>query len=548
MTEEPIEIAQGRLVGKRLGKYEIQTEIGKGGMGVVYQAYDPLLDRQVAIKVLAPHLVWEPGFVQRFLREARAAARLKHPGIVTIYDVGHSGPKSGGSWHFIVMEYLTGQTLGQIIRQRGPLPPRESLSILYGVAEALDYSHLHGLVHRDVKPGNIVIDSDGQPTLTDFGIARAAQETRLTATGALIGTPQYMSPEQAQGEEVDHRTDIYSLGVAAYEILTGRVPFDATTPHAVLHKVIYEPMPSVRAQRPDLPAEVDQALASALAKEPDDRYGTAMGLAEALGEVLVGQAGAAEEKRDLLMDALSQPTAPPRPREATHAATMQLRRGRWMLWLWWLLASALGWGLGWGLGTPLGEVIARPVGAAVSVPLAEVLGGATTWGVIGVAMGTAQWLVLRRHLQSIGKWIPATATSSSLAGSVKWVQTMLMDAIFFKAIGRLEDIGWGVISPLIGIGIGMVFEGLAGLAIGVAQWLVLRKQLRAAKNWIWISVLGWVAGLLVMGVIGWALGEPDDETMFWIISTMGGIVPGAITGAGLVWLLTREEEERTALA
>ena len=187
------------LTGTQIGKYELRAEIGRGGMGTVYKGYDQMLDRYVAVKILAPHLVWEKEFVERFLREARAAARLKHPHIVTIHDVGQEG-----GWYYFVMEYLEGETLTDLIRRRGPLPPDEVLSILRPLAEALDYAHHRGLVHRDVKPANIIVGSEGQVTLTDFGIARATQETRLTATGTVVGTPEYMSPEQIKGLSLIH--------------------------------------------------------------------------------------------------------------------------------------------------------------------------------------------------------------------------------------------------------------------------------------------------------------------------------------------------------
>lgn len=268
------------LTGHRLGKYEIQAEIGRGGMGAVYRGYDPLLDRYVAVKVLAPHLVWEKEFVGRFLREARAAARLKHPHIVTIYDVGQEG-----DWYYFVMEYLEGQPLTEVIRQRGPLPPDEVLSILRPLAEALDYAHHQGLVHRDIKPGNVVVAAAGQVTLTDFGIARAAQETRLTATGVLVGTPEYMAPEQVRGLTVDARSDLYSLGVVAYEMLGGRVPFQAESTLALMYKVAHEPPPPICQARPDLPAGVEAVLA----KAPGDRYATVSGFVEALGRALAGE-------------------------------------------------------------------------------------------------------------------------------------------------------------------------------------------------------------------------------------------------------------------
>jgi serine/threonine protein kinase len=267
------------LVGSQLGKYEIRAEIGRGGMGTVYLGYDPLLDRRVAIKVLAPHLVWEQGFVERFLREARAAARLKHPSVVTIYDVGQEG-----SHYYFVMEYIEGQTLAQVIRQRGAMSPAEVTAILRPLADALDQAHRQGLVHRDIKPGNIMVGPAGQVMLTDFGIARAAQEVRLTTTGTLVGTPEYMSPEQARGEAVDSRTDQYSLGVVAYEMLSGKVPFGGTTPHGVLYKQIHEPLPPIRQERPDLPAGAQTVLQQGLAKEPGQRYATVTAFAEALGQ------------------------------------------------------------------------------------------------------------------------------------------------------------------------------------------------------------------------------------------------------------------------
>ena len=272
------------LAGSRLGKYEIQAELGRGGMGVVYLGRDPLLERKVAIKVLAPHLVWEEGFVERFLREARSAAKIKHPNIVTIYDVGQEG-----EYFYFVMEYLEGRTLTEIIRQRGPLPAEEVLSILRPLADALDQAHEQGLVHRDIKPANIVVGPSGHVTLTDFGIARAAQEARLTSTGTIMGTPEYMSPEQAWGEEVDCRTDLYSLAVVAYEMLSGKAPFSGTTPHAVLYKQIHEPPPSIQQARPDLLAGVGTVLDKALAKERDKRYPTAQGFVSALEQALAGE-------------------------------------------------------------------------------------------------------------------------------------------------------------------------------------------------------------------------------------------------------------------
>jgi phosphonate transport system substrate-binding protein len=265
------------LIGSRLGKYEIHAEIGRGGMGAVYKGYDPMLDSWVAVKVLAPHLLWEEEFVERFIREARTARKLKHPNIVTIYDVGQEA-----GLYYIVMEYLEGQTLTQEIRRRGPMPLQEVLQILRPLAEALDYAHHRGLVHRDIKPSNIIVDLEGRVTLTDFGVARAVEGTRLTTAGTVLGTPEYMSPEQAQGSGGDPRSDQYSLGVVVYEMLAGKVPFEADSPLALLYKAVHEPLLPISQARPDLPVGVGAVLNRALAKQPGDRYPTVTAFADAL--------------------------------------------------------------------------------------------------------------------------------------------------------------------------------------------------------------------------------------------------------------------------
>ncbi len=271
------------LVNSTLGKYKLRAEIGRGGMGAVYLGHDPDLDRDVAVKVLAPHLVWQKEFVERFIREARFAARIRHANIVTIFDVGQEA-----GWHYFVMEYLEGHPLTELIQRRGPLPPDEVLDLVRPLAEALDYAHHNGLVHRDIKPGNIIVNSEGQVTLTDFGIARAAQETRLTGSGTIVGTAEYMSPEQAKGQTIDTRSDQYSLAVVTYELLSGEVPFQADSTLALMYKVVHEPPPPICEKRPDLPLSVQDALERALAKEPGARYPTAIAFVEALERALAG--------------------------------------------------------------------------------------------------------------------------------------------------------------------------------------------------------------------------------------------------------------------
>jgi serine/threonine protein kinase len=250
-------------------------------MGAVYKAYDPTLDRFVALKVLAPHLVWEEEFVERFLREARAAARLKHPNLVTIYDVGRVG-----GWYYFAMDYVEGQTLAELIQQRGVTSVEEALRIARPLADALDYAHGQGLIHRDVKPSNIIVDGEGNITLTDFGIARAARAAGLTRTGTVMGTPEYMSPEQAQGDEIDRRTDQYSLGIVAYEMLAGNAPFEDDSTPTLLYKIVHEAPPPLRVARPDLPEPTARVLARALAKQPQERYGSCGEFVDALEQAL----------------------------------------------------------------------------------------------------------------------------------------------------------------------------------------------------------------------------------------------------------------------
>jgi serine/threonine protein kinase len=250
-------------------------------MGTVYKAYDPTLDRFVALKVLAPHLVWEEEFLERFLREARAAARLKHPHIVTIYDVGRAS-----GWHYFAMDYVEGQTLAEIIEQQGAASVDQALRVARPLAEALDYAHSQGLIHRDVKPSNIIVGQGGSITLTDFGIARAAQATRLTRAGTVMGTPRYMAPEQARGDRVDRYTDQYALGIVVYEMLAGKAPFDEESTPTLLYKIVHEAPPPLQAARPDLPGAATRVLARTLAKQPSDRYGSCAEFVDALTHAL----------------------------------------------------------------------------------------------------------------------------------------------------------------------------------------------------------------------------------------------------------------------
>ncbi len=276
-SNAPVHLSMTDLIGKTLGQYQILREIGRGGMAVVYEAEQPLLGRTVAIKVLPPEFTFDKTFVQRFLHEGRAAARLKHPHVVSIFDVGEQP-----GVYYIVMEKLEGESLHSLIRRTGRLPLPRASFILAQIADALDYAHAHGLIHRDIKPANIIVGPDDHATLTDFGIVKAAEGTALTQTGTLMGTPEYMSPEQARGESAGASSDLYALGITLYEMLAGKTPFRADSPVVVLYKQAFESPTPVRASVPDLPPAADAVLAKALAKEPAQRFRTAGELARAL--------------------------------------------------------------------------------------------------------------------------------------------------------------------------------------------------------------------------------------------------------------------------
>lgn len=278
------------LLGQRLGgKYELQAELGRGGMGIVYRAHDTMLHRTVAVKVLTPQLAADPTFVERFRHEAIAAANLRHPHIATVYDVGQDLVQ-GDTVHYLVMEFIEGQTLDRVLQRQGqPFSLQQTDQIISQVAQALHYAHQRGMIHRDVKPANIMLGQDGHVTLMDFGLVRAGDLSQLTQTGTALGTPAYMAPEQIMGAEVDQRADIYALGVVIYELLTGDVPFRRTTPLATIHAQVYDPPPPLRERRPELSPAVESVVLRALAKNPGGRYRDVTGLTRDFSRVLAGQ-------------------------------------------------------------------------------------------------------------------------------------------------------------------------------------------------------------------------------------------------------------------
>ena len=269
------------------GRYAVIERVGSGGMAEVYRARDELLGREVALKVLHERFSQDRSFVERFKREAQAAANLNHPNIVSLFDYG-----ADDGAYFIVMEFIDGKSLADVLQDEGPLMPERAAEIASDVAKALDRAHTGGLVHRDIKPSNIMITSSGQTKVTDFGIARALGsdgDQTMTQTGMVIGTAAYFSPEQAQGNPVDARSDVYALGVVLYEMLVGRAPFAGETPLAVAYKHVREDPAPPSSVNPDVPKSLDAITMKALAKNPDNRYPSAAAMEEDLERFRAGQ-------------------------------------------------------------------------------------------------------------------------------------------------------------------------------------------------------------------------------------------------------------------
>ncbi|TEU17947.1 MAG: serine/threonine-protein kinase [Anaerolineales bacterium] len=273
------------LTGRTLGQCRLLEQLGSGGMATVYKAYQPSLDRYVAVKVLPPFLASTPDFITRFRREARAIARLNHPNILPVYDSGQEGELS-----YIVMRYVEGGTLQETLGK--PLPLDRVVEMITQVGGALDYAHREGIIHRDVKPSNVLMDKREWALLSDFGLAKVVETSvQLTKTGAGLGTPAYIAPELGKGEPVDERSDIYSLGIVLYEMLTGRVPFEAETPMAVVMEHISTPLPMPRSINPDIPEPVEQVVLKALAKDPADRFQRMREMVAALQKAVAGEPG-----------------------------------------------------------------------------------------------------------------------------------------------------------------------------------------------------------------------------------------------------------------
>ncbi|GAC1520049.1 MAG: hypothetical protein NVS2B6_03180 [Thermoleophilaceae bacterium] len=311
------------------GRYRLDSRLGAGGMSTVFLAQDAVLERPVAVKLLAEHLAEDEAFVARFRREALAAARLQHPNIVQVFD---SGEDEASGRHYIVMEYVDGPSCADMLRAEEVLGLEETVRIIRGSCHGLDYAHRAGVIHRDVKPGNLLVSDDtGAVKLADFGIAKAAEQTRITHVGAVLGTAAYLSPEQATGEEANAASDIYSLGVCAYQFLAGRLPHEYASLTELALKQQNDSVASIRRYRPEVPPELDEAVRVCLERNPADRYSSALQMAAALDAGLRGEAtGPTEafastgETQLLGHDADATQALPTRPRAVAAPAPRRL--------------------------------------------------------------------------------------------------------------------------------------------------------------------------------------------------------------------------------
>ena len=300
------------------GRYRLEERLGAGGMSTVYRALDGVLERQVAVKLLAEHLSEDDGFVARFRREALAAAKLVHPNVVQVYDSGHD---PDAHRYFIVMEYVNGPTVGQLMREHGQLPAEEAVDIITQACEGLEYAHRHGVIHRDVKPGNLLMNPDGVVKLADFGIAKAAEDSRITQIGSVVGTAAYLSPERARGDEATASADVYSLGVVAYQLLGAKLPFESgSLTELAARQREGSPQPLDQLNQ-GVPPALSRAVSTALAPEPANRYRSAAEMRDGIRAGLDGRDSAATQ---VLATAATRVATPPAP--AADAATTRVLR------------------------------------------------------------------------------------------------------------------------------------------------------------------------------------------------------------------------------
>jgi serine/threonine protein kinase len=365
---------QDRLTHTLSGRYKVKKLLGAGGMGAVFLADDLTLEREVAIKVLPPDMSRDERVVARFHREAKTAARLDHPNIIPIHRV-----ESESGLHYFVMKYVTGRSLESMLDAGQPLPIPFAIRVLSEAAAALGHAHARGVVHRDVKPANIMLGADDQVVLTDFGISKAGDLTsQLTQTGMIIGTPHYMAPEQATGRDVDGRADQYSLAVLGHQLFTGKLLFSGDSAHTIIYRHVSEQPPRVAKLRPEVPAAVDTALDRALRKEPDERFATMDAFARALrGESVASDATPRPSTRALNAPTVRMAPAPTRARRSRRPALIAAAVAM-------LAIGAVGAQMVLGRSTTAAptatstDVVAAPPPAAPPLPVASIDSSATT--------------------------------------------------------------------------------------------------------------------------------------------------------------------------
>lgn len=552
-----------------IGRYQVLSERGRGGMAAVYHAYDPLFKRDVAIKVLPREFLHDPTFRAHFEREAQALVALDHPAIVPVYDFGEEGGQS-----YLVMRYLSGGSLAERIEQ-GPLPLSESAALLRRIAPALDEAHRRGIVHQDLKPGNILFDRYGNAYLADFGVARLVPDAAtLTASGAAVGTPAYMSPEQVHGEDdLDERSDIYSLGVVLFEMLSGRPPHRPDTPPRVMMKRVLDPIPDILTLRPDLPPGCDSIIRRAMARNPDDRFSTAGQMAAALSAITGGESEPSEETIPV------QPMPPTRRVEVRHPPISRSSRlvTRTLIALWFgiaaLVAVLLGVlnierGVRLGLVTPTPAIlIERPLKPVEVVRLSDQPVGSVAWSPGGgrLAYGTADgevfvWdfeheehiLILDGHSGQVSSlaWSPDGAM---LASSSRNGRILIWDARMGELLYWLEErgvtpsnIAWSPDSSRIAIGRSAGQVVVRDLASVDSAWLTDHLHAVLSVGWspdgtllasagedgaviVWDAQTGERLKVLAGSVVAWSPGG----TMLASASYRTVLVWSARTGARL---------------
>jgi len=280
-------------------RYKLGRRLGVGGMATVQLAFDTRLERNVAVKLLAEHLAQDTNFVSRFRREALAAARLVHPNIVQVFDFGLDDVTAR---NYIVMEFVDGESCAEILRDHGPMSPRDAVNVLSQACRGLDYAHRNGVVHRDVKPGNLLRSRDNAVKLADFGIAKAAEQSDITKVGSVLGTAAYLSPEQARGEPAGPASDLYALGVVSYQLLAGRLPYEAASLTDLARLQDTTPPPRLDELNPDVPPTLAEAIMVALHRDPERRYPDAADMEQALGDGLQGRGPGRDTESTWLMD------------------------------------------------------------------------------------------------------------------------------------------------------------------------------------------------------------------------------------------------------